>query len=729
MESTLNGKEKFSLKSLNLKTKEGCIRLLVIFLMGILVFGFFGKLLQSDFGKINVQHVLIDVRGAILDGQLYYPNGTNSKNKLPAVVVAHGGSMNYGTMRGSASEIARRGFVVLSLSAYGSTLSTMPAYDESGNGVEGFSLMGNNGASAGLFDAIDYVRSMAIVDPSRVGLIGQSMGANRSGQAAVLDCGYYSFNDIMINVLYNTFGQEFSEEDINQNADRLAAARLNSDQLKLYNSLRATNWERFNTRLKAVIVVGLNWLPPLTRSADVEVAGHTVTRNVQTNVGYATGSLDVWRTLNTDNTIKSTWYSSQDITFGSWYMIDDVNKSSKIIGDFSSISVVNNSTLASAIQNRVARVLCEPVLNTTHTGICLSTGLFAQQAKFFEQTLGYNRGELGSSTAKQLGSNDTLGIWREVCNGLAMFCMFGMVLSLGSLILKTKTFSSCVIASSVSARPVFNKKRYWITAIFTFILTFGTIFYVNNYGGGFGFLALLNPTFPWQIGMFLTFKFVGILAGGTILILGVNIFLNKKETGNVGINALNIGIKFKSIIKSLAATIIIFSAAYGSLAVMDYFFGQDYRYFTMYFSYVRPDYWIKVIPTALILFFGYFIIGAGVNYGVRTDIPEWKDTLITVIVFSAGIWLACLINEFGAIIAGLTGTYNNSTSYFANFMNTYHYNITVPLVVLVSRVMYKRTNSLWLGAALCALLIAWSVIGAGLNDSYIPQTWLSNFLG
>lgn len=31
-----------------------------------------------------------------MDGQLYYPAGTSSQEKLPAVVIAHGGGMNYG---------------------------------------------------------------------------------------------------------------------------------------------------------------------------------------------------------------------------------------------------------------------------------------------------------------------------------------------------------------------------------------------------------------------------------------------------------------------------------------------------------------------------------------------------------------------------------------------------------------------------------------------------------
>ncbi len=709
--------------------EKWAVRLLALFIAGILAFSFLGKLIQSDFGSIHVEHVLIDVRGGVMDGQLYYPAGTSSQEKLPAVVIAHGGGMNYGAMRGSAAEIARRGFVVLSLSAYGSSLSLMPPYDETGNGVEVFNLLGDEGASAGLFDAVDYVRSMAIVDPTRVGLLGQSMGANRAGAAAVIDCGYYTFNDILINLLYDTFGQRFTEEEIAMDADTLAAQRLNQDQLTYYQALREQAWEKFDTRLKGVMVVGLNWLPPLSPSKDVEVAGYTVTRNVQTNVAYGTGSLDVWRTINQDETIKSTWYSQSDITYGSWYSIDDQTKTNTILGDFDNSSVTEDEALALAIENGTARVLCQPVENVTHTGICLSTGLFSQQTKFFEQTLGYNRGDLGAEGTTPLDAGETYGIWREICNGLAMICMVGMVITLGILLLKTPLFHGCV-AQAASTPLSFSRKQYLLSCGATFLLTFAAIVYINKGINGFALSEMfLSPVLPFGQGTLLAIAFVLILAVGTVVIVAANAMVLRKKTGRTGLENLNIAIGGARLGKTLLLALTLLASAYISLGVIDYLFGQDYRYFTMYFSYVRPEYWIRLLPTIAIFFGAYLIIGVGVNYLSRGDGPQWKDTLMTVVIFSAGVWVACIINEVGAISAGAAGTFDNSTSFFCNFMNTYHFNFTVPMVALISRVLYKRTHSIWLGALVCALLVAWSATGSGTNDMYMPQTFLSSLLG
>lgn len=102
-------------KRFSLKTKAGCSRLLAIFIALILVCGFLGQLVQTNGGKIKIESVTIDARGAQLNGELYYPAGTTGNDKMPAIIVNHGGGCIYGTMKNIAEEIARRGYVVLDL--------------------------------------------------------------------------------------------------------------------------------------------------------------------------------------------------------------------------------------------------------------------------------------------------------------------------------------------------------------------------------------------------------------------------------------------------------------------------------------------------------------------------------------------------------------------------------------------------------------------------------------
>ena len=255
------------MKSFTLKSKAGCKKLLALFIVLILVSSFFAQLVQTNGGTIKVEPIMIDARGAELSAELYYPAGTIGDDKLPAVIVNHGGGCIYGTMKNIAEELARRGFVVLNISAYGSGLSAQPDYDDAGQGINGFyqSLRAVEGQQSflptatpmGLHDAINFVRSLEMVDKENIGMVGHSMGAYRTSAAAALDCGFLTFNDIMLNILCEDFGQSFTEEEIGQNADELAKARLNDDQLAHYNALRAFEEEKFNTRLRSEIVLGI----------------------------------------------------------------------------------------------------------------------------------------------------------------------------------------------------------------------------------------------------------------------------------------------------------------------------------------------------------------------------------------------------------------------------------------------------------------------------------------
>ena len=187
------------------KTKEGCSRLLALFIILILLSSFLGQLSQTDGGAIKIESIVLDAQGAELNGELYYPAGTTSNDKLPAVIVNHGGGCIYGTMKNIAQEIARRGFVVFNVSAYGSGLSAQPDYDDAGQGINGFfqSLKAVEGQESflpsatpmGLHDAVNFVRSLAFVDTENIGMVGHSMGAYRTSAAVALDCGFLSLND------------------------------------------------------------------------------------------------------------------------------------------------------------------------------------------------------------------------------------------------------------------------------------------------------------------------------------------------------------------------------------------------------------------------------------------------------------------------------------------------------------------------------------------------------
>ena len=111
-------------KKFTLKTKDGCVRLLLILLCAILVFSFIAQCISSDGAKIKIEEISIDARGAVLSADLYYPAGVTDRDKLPAVIFAHGAGVTKGNYRGIVEELARRGFVVMNINGYGEAAST-----------------------------------------------------------------------------------------------------------------------------------------------------------------------------------------------------------------------------------------------------------------------------------------------------------------------------------------------------------------------------------------------------------------------------------------------------------------------------------------------------------------------------------------------------------------------------------------------------------------------------
>lgn len=142
----------------------------------ILVSSFFASLIQSKGFSVEVTDLRdaenagvwevdpeIEVNGKVVSGILFVPKKASKDNKLPAVVLTHG-YLNYRELQlQNAIELARRGFVVLTVDR--------EAHGNYGNTGNSPSLM-----TRGLYDAAKYLYNLEYVDKSRIGISGHSMG-------------------------------------------------------------------------------------------------------------------------------------------------------------------------------------------------------------------------------------------------------------------------------------------------------------------------------------------------------------------------------------------------------------------------------------------------------------------------------------------------------------------------------------------------------------------------
>ena len=700
----------------SLKTVDGCKRLLFLFITLILVFGFIGSIISSNGGEIKMSTLTIDSRGAEIRIDQYVPAGVSDSDKLPCILLAHGRGTNRGALRGVAEEFARRGFVVLNVDSYGQGMSEQPISDETGQGAAGFAWF--SPGSFGQLDALEFARTLKYVDQERIAMYGHSMGASRVGYAAAADSGYYTLNDLLINVLAESFGQTFTAEEINLDADQLAAERLNADQLEHYNTLRAEKEKFFNTRLKTII-----GSDPGT--AEVEVGGHLVTRACQANIILLNGKYDdLGSGANWNEDGTTTEAVMGGVKFDHWYSIALDGPELTEIGSMDTETILNNEELAAALKNRSARmVLYAP---TDHCGIYFSNESNRLALVTMTQALNYNRGDLTDSATVPLASTSNIWIFRALCNFAAMLAMFGMIFPIVGLLLKTKYFSGIIAESKEIASPAALSKNakiaYWVFGVITIILTFIALRYANNelpphWAGGFTYK--LPPNILTLVATStISFWFIIMCAVIGLVLFTAKVLVNKKLGIAADIKELNVKISPVAFFKSFLLTVIVIAACYTMMIISMRAFGQDFRFYETMFAEMRAEFWLYAVPYFLIFVIMYLLINLGINYGARKDISEGKELVMNVLFNSVGAWLVVV----GSYLSRLAWTGRS----FSEFTLSYSMLLYIPVSVIINRKLFKMTKSVWLGTFINAALVAWLMVcKSGVGDGYYAQGILS----
>ena len=704
-------------KKLTLSTASGSRKVLAILLAVILICSFVAQLISSDFGKVKVSDITIDARGAELHFQQYVPAGVSDSDSLPAIVTIHGGGCPSGVMRGIAEELAKRGFVVVNVDAYGAGLSEQPLSDDGGQGIDGFNPFDT---PQGVLDAVNYLRGLTFVDSTRIGIVGHSLGATRTSITALADCDYLTLNDQLVNVLFETFGVELDQDEISAPADELAAQYLNSDQMAYYETLKAEVTEHFNTRIKSITILGSDAALVYPQSV-VTVAGYEVTRSLQTNIALINGLWDTTGRGEAQNldVIKEGLYLSDAAMTDTWYALNDQEQSSAVLGGMFDISAESDAALAQAIDQRSARIIC--INEETHSKNFFSAQTAKDIVKVNEQMLEYNGGNLGQGNHPVPAEKSSSFIWRAIFNCIAMLAMIGLIFPVVALLVKRDFFKECVGTKEATKANAYNKKTYWLFAAIIVIYTFIAIYFGNNKGV---MRFPINHTWPLAGTAGNTILFILILAGCSLVLLICYALIGKKTSGETGFSPLLGGVKIKGVLKCLLMAAITLVIGYISLMLISYLFNQDYRFWMTSFGEMRVELWFIAARYALIFFPMYLLIGAVTNYTIRNDIATWKDTAINVVIGSLGVWLCCAVDLLLCKFGNYTGTH------FAAFTCSYSMLLYVPITVVISRKLYNITKNIWTGAFANAMFLAWSFTAAQtLSDAYFGQNFLSVFFG
>ncbi len=149
---------------------------LVLSLALALVSGIGASIVQTNGGSVTVKEMDWETAsGESMSALLFKPNGVSADDTAPAIVVSHGWWNNKEMQDANYVELARRGYVVVSIDMYGHGDSDYLHNDQLSLGA------------TGMYDAVRLVADLPYVDKDRIGVSGHSNGARAANFAVAID--------------------------------------------------------------------------------------------------------------------------------------------------------------------------------------------------------------------------------------------------------------------------------------------------------------------------------------------------------------------------------------------------------------------------------------------------------------------------------------------------------------------------------------------------------------
>ena len=703
-------------KKITFCNAEGCSILLTISVVVMTVSCFIAYMISNDFGKVKVSELDIDARGSVMQATLYTPANINSEDSVPAVIVTHGLSCNHSAVNGLAEELAKRGFVALSVSGYGSGAS------ETSDGSD---------PSFGIYDALNYVRTLKYVDQTRIGMVGHSQGSKNVSAAVDMDGSLFTLNDLKLNILHDTFGIEISKDDLALDADQIASEKLRGEDLNAYKKLAEESTEYYNTRVKSALILGGNW-GSLEQS--VNVAGNEVTRVPNVNIGYEIALFNEGRAgtgqQNLSNPDMEAKFQTTDaITPEMWYSIKQGNSSerpvSEKIGEFDQINAADDQKLVDALNARTTRIIFNQV--NGHARDYFSANAAQYVVKYFEQTLQWKNGNLTAEKSIARSSEPISFMARETFDLIALISMCVGMVAFAGLMLNKNRYR---IVSQEVCKPFVSKKdkSYWIISILSAVGVFCAEYLVAKKGPMLGFKQewlkhLLSLDFTANI--HLVFMWVSSLTALVLLLVFAGI--NKKKGVNV-FKELKVKITWKQFFRTFELAIITIASAYIACMVMKYFFHQDLRFWDTGVKDMLPQYWMLALRYSIVILPAFLVNSIFINAGRMCDMSENKNIVLQMVFASIGVYFAAAISYGVCYYTYYSTGIGNAPS--IALISTWAMLVNLPLFAYLYRKFYLISGNVWLGALVNTWLVCWMMCsGQSATGYYLLTNFATKWLG
>ena len=447
-----------------------------------------------------------------------------------------------------------------------------------------------------------------------------------------------------------------------------------------------------------------------------KVAGVDVVRDAQANIMPSIGAHEDKGLPEPETAARYTATlripaGEEAVVGGIYYCPDnsqDGNTTSIYLGQIFETTVQNNPLFKQAVEERAARFYNVP--QTIHNGWLWSYKCVSTTVEFVTNCLEYNCGELSDpNTVPISGKNCFLSYAALVCTTLAFFSLLGVLACICAIILKTEFFKPCQKELAPARLPLF-KKSFWMWVVATAITGFVGEYACSLNDQGFTFaINTMTKCLPWEPGQVkLLFSVIATSATGTLLF-----FLLSKLTKKFGSNEepvlsslkeMHVFEGWKDFFKAVLLAGILWTCAYLFAAFIDKFF--ETRFLHVDGSYELMQVWnFGRMFRYFILYFPFCIVISTLNNMVRIKgVSDSADTAINVLVTTLGMILFMGI--------GFLVTYSKPGH--AEIFHIHAMLATIfliPALNYIYRKFYKLTGSVFVGAALAALFLAWRSAG------------------
>ena len=627
-----------------------CIALVLV-LISMLV----TSAIQTDFGNVWVRKINIATpEGQNVSALLYTPKDASADNPLPLIICCHGSYNSKEMQAQNYIELSRRGFIVCTIDSYCHGLSSVENGD---NGT-----VDNTDRHMCMIETLEYLMAtLDCIDMDRIGLTGHSMG------------GFHCNATVTHYLTREALG--LGENPIS------AVLNFGCETYHTYWGLYADAAEM---DLDAMVSGGVNEMDDSIASGDAPIP-------IDIDYGIVAGKYDEW--FFTDDSGNPHHFLNEDRARLFINQVEGVNLEGPVEDGKYYYGQVNGE--------EYLRVIYQP--EQIHPLNAFSyEGAYAC-VEFFYNAFGVPNGH------EYIAPTNQVWFVKEIFNLIGLVGIFLLIVPMVSLLLELPCFSKLKNTKALAANPGPKDKKgklvfaisYIINGAIPALLIMPVMFWWIGQGTQEVWVSDIPHVWDHFFGQCNTNElavWTGVVGIAIALVLYVSYKLYGKKAGQTP-EGLGLVMPKKNILSTIALALTVIFGIYVITFFADWAFTTDFRFWMISVKVFNAETLVYALIYVLPFILFYLVNSAVVNGFNRIDsLKDWQSVALTCVGNVLGILVMILV-EYSTLIFQGAFVWNPM-----RIFNLFPLVVLIPAATIVSRKLYRKTGSIYLGGILIGIL-------------------------